>query len=240
MQPSTANPLSGAATLQVRLGERANPDTACDVRKVVQAFVRAIEQGFFDIPGFAPAMASAAVEHLSSDTSLLWYTFHVERVAPTAFERLAGMFLGRAIHLGLEAQLEMFYLDSVPLCGVSSEHDSSIHSHLPFQLLLPEDAVTHNSLRIWMDFFDTIPDEGKCGLLELFDTWSEIVLGAFPAEGRPPGDSWAVSTLCSFLLPTRIEFAVDDFEASDEALICLLSAILRIHHRMSVASVEIE
>ena len=77
-------------------------------------------------------------------------------------------------------------------------------------------------------------------LIEQFSVWDALVLGAFPAGDRPIGDSWAGPSSSAFLLPTRLEHFVEDFESGPGAFDVLLRALLRVHRRMPIELLEIE
>jgi hypothetical protein len=91
-----------------------------------------------------------------------------------------------------------------------------------------------------LDFHEPVPDDARESLMEQFAVWDALVLGPFPPEGRPVGDSWAGPSTSAFLLPTRLEHFVEDFESGPGAFDVLLRSLLRVHGKSPIELLEIE
>jgi hypothetical protein len=238
---STPELLAGAFTVEATLAPDADEQTRARVRGMLEAFVRAIDLGFFDDSEQRPAALVAGSGALDEDGPLLRLRFSAQNLPRASFTILAGMFVGHAQHL------------DAPVASASAKQDGSqadlltarapalsALGELPFAHDIPEEGPAHKSLRIWLDFQRPVPDAEKDRLDQTCAVWDSLVLGPFPAAGRPIGDSWIGPAATSFLLPDRLEHFSEDFESGPAAFDVLLRALRRLHARLPIASIEIE
>lgn len=240
MPASTPELLAGAFSITVEMPPAADPEDRARVRDVLAAFLRAIDLGFFDDSSDRPAVRSDDAAW-QEDGAQLRVRFAARDLPPRSFAILAGMFVGHAQHLGatvstVRAQVEGAHGD---LLAAEARAMTAL-GDLPFSSDIPPDGPAHKSLRIWLDFVRPVPEEHKDALIEIFTVWDALVIGPFPANGRPIGDSWAGPATTSLLLPTRLEHFMEDFESGPAAFDVLLRALLRVHARLPIESLEIE
>jgi hypothetical protein len=151
------------------------------------------------------------------------------------------MFVGLAEHLEAEITSTVARHEDMEVDLLSSPSQPlPVLSQLPFEAQIPLHRNLYKSLRIWLDFHDPVPENERDGLIELFAVWDGLVLGSFPAQGRTIGTSWAANAATSYLLPTRLEHFVEDYESGSGAFDVLMRALLRLNVRLPIKAIEIE
>ena len=240
MPASTTSARSRVYTLHAALARTADEEDRFRLRTMLEAFLDAIDLGFFDdSPDLPASIEPSSVTWQTQDFALL-VRFSAAQLPRASFVILAGMLTGYAEHLGLPVEAAKATLgDSGDLLTTDAPPFRPLVA-LPFEHEVPRDGPDHKALRIWLDFVEPISDPLGEQLTALFRVWDALVLGPFPAEGRHVGDSWAGPSHIAFLLPTRIEYANEDFESGPGAVDVLLRALLRVHRRYPIDRLEIE
>jgi hypothetical protein len=232
--------LSGTFLVTVRFPLGVEQTDPARIRNLLEGFLLAIDRGFFDAGPGRLGRVSGSTEWEEAPGGLR-VRFSGTDLHRFAFTILGGMFVGHARHLGDE------------ITSVTAQHDGSVGDLLtspapPFPPLgelrfaaeVPAGGNQAKSLRVWLDFHNPIPENERDGLIELFAVWDALVLGPFPAPGRAVGDSWAGPAMTSYLLPTRLEHFVEDYESGPVAFDVLLRALMRLDNRLPIESLEIE
>ena len=241
MLASTTDAMSGAFLVSVQFPTEVERTDPAQVRNLLEGFLLAIDYGFFDESPDQPAARVPESTQWKESQGELRLRFTAEGLPRAAFTILNGMFVGFTEHLedeitsadvrfeGMGADLLRSPAQPLPVLG-----------ELPFEEEIPLQGNLYKSLRIWLDFYNPIPEDERDGLIELFAVWDALVLGPFPAQGHAIGDSWAGAATTSFLLPTRLEHFVEDYESGTGAFDVLLRALLRLNARLSIEAIEIE
>lgn len=240
MPALTTDLLQGTFVVTVDFPADAERTDPAQIRSMLENFVLGIDFGFFDVESQSPALRKDGPEWDASDGQLR-VRFGAQNLPRAAFTILKGMIAGLTQILGEEitsavAQLEDSEVDLL----FSSVQQLPRVGQLPFTADYPADGNLFKSLRIWLDFIREVPESERDGLIELFSVWDSLVLGPFPAEGRQVGESWAGPSMTSFLLPTRVEHFIEDYESGGLAFELLFRALLRLHKRLPIDEIEIE
>jgi hypothetical protein len=218
--------------------ERTDP---AQVRHLLEGFLLAIDYGFFDESQQQPAVRVPESTQWEENQGELRVRFSAEGLPRAAFTILNGMFVGLTEHIEAEitsAVARHVGIDTNLL--TSPAQPLPALSELPYKAEIPLRGNLCKSLRVWLDFHEPIPKSEQDRLIELFAVWDGLVLGPFPAQGRAIGDSWAAGATTSFLLPTRVEHFVEDYESGHGAFDVLLRALLRLNLRSPIEAIEIE
>lgn len=241
MPASTTNSMSGTYLVTVRFPTEVERTDPTQVRNLLEGFLLAIDYGFFDEGLHNPAVRMPENTHWEEGQGKLRLRFSAERLPRLAFTILNGMFVGLTEHLdaqitsvvaryeGMEANLLASPAQPMPVLG-----------QLPFEAKIPLHGNLYKSLRIWLDFHNPVPESDRDRLIELFAVWDGLVLGPFPAQGRAIGESWAANATTSYLLPTRLEHFVEDYESGAGAFDVLIRALLRLNAQLPIEAIEIE
>jgi hypothetical protein len=241
MPASTADTTTGMFLVTARFPAEIERTDPAEVRNLLDDFLLAIDYGFFNESQRQPAVRVPESTHWEESQGELRVRFSAERLSPAAFTILNGMFAGLAEHVeaeitsavarheGMAANLLTSPAPPLPSLG-----------ELPFKAEIPLRGNLYKSLRVWLDFQKPIPKDEQDRLIELFAVWDRLVTGPFPAQGRAIGDSWAANPTTSFLLPTRVEHFVEDYESGHGAFDVLLRALLRLNLRSPIEAIEIE
>ena len=241
MPASTADTTTGIFLVTARFPAEIERTDPTEVRNLLEGFLLAIDYGFFDESQQQPAARVPESTHWEESQGELRVRFSAHRLSRAAFTVLNGMFVGLTEHIeaeitsavarrvGIDANLLTSPAQPLPALG-----------DLPFRAEIPLRGNLCKSLRVWLDFYKPIPKSEQDRLIELFAVWDGLVLGPFPAQGRAIGDSWAAGGMTSFLLPTRVEHFVEDYESGHGAFDVLLRALLRLNLRSPIEAIEIE
>lgn len=241
MPASTTDTMSGTVLVTVKFHTEVERSDPAQVRNLLEGFLLAIDYGFFDESPHHPACRMPESTHWEESQGELRVRFSAEGLPRAAFTILNGMFVGLTEHLeteitsavarheGLDANLLTSPAQPLPALG-----------ELPFEAEVPLHGNLYKSLRIWLDFYRPIPEGEQDRLLELFTVWDGLVLGPFPSRDRAIGNSWAANATTSYLLPTRLEHFVEDYESGSEAFDVLMRALLRLNARLPIEAIEIE
>lgn len=241
MPASTTDALSGTFLVTVQFpaeGERTYP---AQVRNLLEGFLLAIDYGFFDESPQRPATRMPENTHWEEGQGELRLRFSAERLPRFAFTILNGMFVGITEHLAAEITSPVAWHEGIEAnLFTSPAQPLPALGELPFEAEVPLHGNLYKSLRIWLDFYSPVPEGERDSLLELFAVWDGLVLGPFPSRDRAIGNSWAANATTSFLLPTRLEHFVEDYESGSGAFDVLIRALLRLNARLPIEAIEIE